>query len=106
VIQHDRIAHARISGENLFVVLALVAPTSQKLKPPAIPGTVRSPVLHTSFSMLARSHPKTRIYLLNKIAALRVGQGGQGVNRSAAGELMFCPLDFVFRGFLVWHQAI
>ncbi|TAU73865.1 hypothetical protein ELI07_30100 (plasmid) [Rhizobium leguminosarum] len=33
-----RTARARTSGENLFVVLLVMAPLSQKLEPPANPG--------------------------------------------------------------------
>ena len=33
-----RTARARTSGENLFVVLLVMAPLSQELEPPAIPG--------------------------------------------------------------------
>lgn len=33
-----RTARARTSGENLFVVLLIMAPLSQELEPPAIPG--------------------------------------------------------------------
>ncbi|MDC7684522.1 hypothetical protein PQU92_14655, partial [Asticcacaulis sp. BYS171W] len=33
-----RTARSRTSGENLFVVLFIVAPSSQKLEPPAKPG--------------------------------------------------------------------
>jgi predicted lipid-binding transport protein (Tim44 family) len=38
VIQHQRTARSRTSGENLFVVLPLMAPPSQELEPPANPG--------------------------------------------------------------------
>ena len=34
----SRIARLRISGENLFVVLRMVAPPSQELEPPPNPG--------------------------------------------------------------------
>ena len=38
VIQHHPYARARTSGENLFVVLLVIAPSSQELGPPAKPG--------------------------------------------------------------------
>jgi len=37
-----RTARSRISGENLFVVLLVIAPPSQKLEPPTNPGRFRA----------------------------------------------------------------
>ena len=37
VIQHQRTARARTSGENLLLVCLLMAPPSQELEPPANP---------------------------------------------------------------------
>lgn len=41
VIEESRTARLRTSGENLFVVLLIMAPFSQELEPPAIPGRYR-----------------------------------------------------------------
>src|SRR6185503_10400537 len=38
-----RTARVRTSGENLFVVLLVMAPPSQELEPPAIPGRFKPP---------------------------------------------------------------
>jgi hypothetical protein len=40
VIKNHRTARARTSAENLFVVLLVMAPSSQELEPPANPGRV------------------------------------------------------------------
>src|SRR6476661_7008569 len=39
-----RTARVRTSGENLFVVLLVMAPPSQELEPPAIPGRFTVPL--------------------------------------------------------------
>src|SRR5664279_3368576 len=41
-----RTARVRTSGENLFVVLLVMAPPSQELEPPAIPGRFKTIHLH------------------------------------------------------------
>lgn len=38
MVQNQANRHDRISGENLFVVLLIVAPPSQELEPPTIPA--------------------------------------------------------------------
>ena len=43
VIQNIRTARSRTSGENLFVVLLVMAPSSQELEPPANPGRFNGP---------------------------------------------------------------
>ena len=39
-----RNARVRTSGENLFVVLLVMAPSSQELEPPANPGRFKGPI--------------------------------------------------------------
>jgi hypothetical protein len=55
MIQYIRTARSRTSGENLFVVLLVIAPPSQELEPPTNPGRFRAMIA----ADLSRRHRST-----------------------------------------------
>ncbi|WP_288936323.1 hypothetical protein, partial [uncultured Sphingomonas sp.] len=68
-----RTARARTSGENLFVVLLVIAPSSQELEPPTNPARFTSlePGLSRT-SIQVQPFPRIQIVLMMPLATSQV----------------------------------
>jgi len=89
-----RVARSRTSGENLFVVLLIIAPSTQELEPPAIPGRFKTDEMkkHTEdFKQEA-----VRIALTSGLSRQRVA-ADLGVGLSTLGRWVsqYRPTDLV-----------
>src|SRR5436305_12370535 len=65
-----RTARARTSGENLFVVLLVMAPSSQELEPPANPGRFRSPTAWLALLVSSATAFYTLIYHSDELSVV------------------------------------